>query len=136
MNEAERLKKQVNEKWAIEQSIVEALKHQEPSPLTKERLGILETNQKNFMRELTEFKNDYKTAHEDLKRELKSDFKIYSDDVKKIICDFKEEFKADIANKADKWVEKVIWGMISFVSIGLFSYIGVVIIQAIIHFNK
>lgn len=108
--EADNIKREMNEKWGMSQAIQEALKHQVPSPETRERIKALEINQQNVMQEIQE--------------------------IKQMIKDLGTKIDCALDKKADRWVEKVLWTVIGFIVTGFFSYIGILIIQSIIHFNK
>jgi hypothetical protein len=117
MKEEQELKK-LNAKWDLHKVVQNAVNaaHINPSPETRERLTILETNNKNIMDKMEEFQIQNKESHQQIIEAVN-----------------KLESKLDCAieKKAGKWVEKVIWGVIIFLMTGVFGYIGSVIIRTI-----
>ena len=102
-----------NEKWDTRKIAEETFKsmysHSEPSPETRERLVYLETNQTNLMEKL-----------EGVEKKVDDGFK-----------EIKDLLKEAMAQKANKWVEKVfIWFLIT-IATGLLAYLGTLLLKLI-----
>jgi hypothetical protein len=117
MKEDKELKK-FNDKWKLHKVVQAAVSaaHVNPSPETRERLTILETNHKNVMEKLEEFQKTNIEAHQNIIQGL---------------TNLEAKIDGALEKKAGVWVEKVIWGVVVFLMTGVFGYIGSVIIRSI-----
>lgn len=109
---------QLNKKWNMHKVIQEAVltAHLEPSPETKERLAILETNQKNMMDKLIESIKDNKESHEGIIN---------------MIVGIEAKLDKALEGKANKWVERVLTWLGISIGGGLISYLGYLLIKLI-----
>ena len=86
----------------------------------QERLLALELNQKNIMEELQRFNQENKDQH---------------NEILGLVKEMGSKLDLALDKKANKWVEKVIIGVVVFVLTGCATYLGALIVQAMLYLN-
>ena len=104
---------ELNEKWKIHDIVDEAVRgalhYDESSKQSAKDIAVLQTNHKNIMEKM-----------ESLEKKVDDGFK-----------EIKDLLKEAMAQKANKWVEKVfIWFLIT-IATGLLAYLGTLLLKLI-----
>ena len=82
------------------------------------KIATLELNQKNIMEELQRFNLENKEQHSE---------------ILSFIVRLEEKLDIALEKKANKWMEKAMVGTVVFVLTGFASYLGVLIVQTMLH---
>ena len=82
------------------------------------KIATLELNQKNIMEEIQRSNADNKEQH---------------NEILAFIVRLDEKLDVALEKKANKWVERAIVGTVVFVLTGFASYLGVLIVQTMLH---